>query len=258
MGCSFPGWIRIYVIAAAGFIVLLIAGCGAMDETTEDEVSLSHYEHQLYAVTDTLDVDQELADLIMPYKRHIQQEMGRVLTHSEHGAQTGRPEGALGNFVADLVRSHASAIAGRHIDIAVLNNDGFLASLPEGEITAAMIYEVMPFDNYIVLQQHTGEQIREMADQIARVGGEPISGMRMQIDENRATGVMIGAQQIDPDETYWVATSSWMANGGGDITVLHQPHYRERLQILIRDATVQYLDSRKSIAPETDQRIRIQ
>lgn len=243
-------------------IGLLIFGfvfyaCGTSDETAEDApVDLSGYEHSNYEITDTLAEDSDLDDLIRPYINRVQEETQRVLTTSEQSIERGQPEGALGNMVADLIRSRASNEMNQRVDIAVMNNGGLRTPLPSGEITVGMIYELMPFENTIVVQKHTGKQVRKMADQIAAAGGEPISGMRMQIAGDRASGVMIGANQIDPDAHYWVATNNWMADGGGPVTVLHDPVERHNLNVLVREAIINYLNAQESISPETDNRIR--
>lgn len=238
-------------------ITAIFISCGTSERSTEgDSWNAEDYDHQNYSITDSLEEDSELDDLIRPYINKVQDEMGRVLTTSETTVERGRPEGALGNFVADLMRSRASSEMRHRIHIAITNNDGLRAPLPSGDITVGMIYELMPFENAIVVQKHTGEQIRKMADQIAEVGGEAISGIRMHISDGEASGVLIGSERVDPNQEYWVATNNWIADGGGPITALHDPIERHDLEVLLRDAIIDYLNSRGSIAPETDQRIR--
>ncbi len=255
MSCHLTFYLKPILFTA---IAAILISCGTSEESAEesDSVYAGDYEHQYYSITDTLDEDRELDDLIRPYINKVRDEMDRVLVTNENSAERGRPEGALGNYVADILRSRASGERGHRIHIAVTNNDGLRSSLPAGEITVGMIYELMPFENTIVIQKHSGDQILKMADQIAEAGGEAISGMRMQISDDQASGVMIGSERVDPDQEYWVATNSWIADGGGPISALHDPVERHDLDVLVRYAIIDYLNSRSSVSPETDHRIR--
>ena len=247
---------KLVLLSAFSFSFVSCGLVGGAAEEEPEELPVGNYEHTYYTISDTLAADPELENRIRPHINAVQELTARVLTRSDRGIERGQPEGALGNMVADLIRSRASAEMGRNVDVAVINNGGLRTPLPEGEITIGMIYELMPFENIIVVQEHTGRQLRQMADQIAAVGGEPVSGMRMRISGDGASQVMVGSEPIDPDRTYLVATNNWMADGGGPITTLHQPEERHNLQVLIRDAIIDYLDSRESISPETDRRVR--
>ncbi len=240
-------------------LVVILAGCGLFKETADDgQSSWSNFSYFNHAITDSLDDDSGLEALIFPYQRHVEGIRSRVLTRSEFRIEPGKPESALGNLIADLIRSRASSETGRSIDLAVFSSDELRIYLPEGEVTLGMIHDLIPSDEKLNLQKHTGKQIRKMADEIAARGGDPISGLRMQISDDSATGVVIGSDQIEPNQTYWLVTYGRLADRESSlINALNAPIKSKKLDVTVREAVIDYLRARESIAPEKDHRIRL-
>src|SRR5688572_19870724 len=53
--------------------------------------------------------DSSVLKIIQPYKTVIDKEMGEVLIVSEQPLSKGEPEGALGNFIADIILKEGNA-----------------------------------------------------------------------------------------------------------------------------------------------------
>ena len=235
-------------------ILLFQVACGSSTPATEP-VS-EREEHVYYDIDDQVEEDEEMLSHIQPHVREMRRKMDRVLTHSEGSFERGRPEGSLGNLSADIVRYRATAELREKVDVSVMNNGGLRAPLPEGEITVGMIYELMPFENYIAALRFTGDQLKEIADELAAVNGEAVSGLRFRIVDGKASDVLVDSMAVDSGRSYWVATNNWMADGGGASPTLWEPLERIDLDVLIRDAIIEYLGQRDQISPFTDQRIR--
>jgi 2',3'-cyclic-nucleotide 2'-phosphodiesterase (5'-nucleotidase family) len=234
--------------------LILLAQCGSTEGVYEHDVAGTG--HVYYEIDDDIEDDHAMSELIGPYVRDMARTMNRVLTVSEGPFERGHPEGALGNLSADIVRFRATAEMRRRVDISVMNNGGLRVPLPEGVITVGHIYELMPFENYIAVLRFSGEQIIQIANELAAVNGEAVSGIRFRIVDGSARDILIDSLSVDPDRHYWLATNNWMADGGGDAPTLWEPLERHNINILIRDAIIEYLRARESIAPFTDQRIR--
>ncbi len=233
---------------------LTITHCGttehSYDYTPADEA------HIYYDIDGTIDDDVAVSEYIAPYVRSMARTMNRVITTSEGSFERGKPEGALGNLAADIVRYRAIAEMGKRVDVSVMNNGGLRVPLPEGKITIGHIYELMPFENYIAVLRFTGEQIKQIADELASVNGEATSGIRFRIVDGKARDILVDSLIVDPDRYYWLATNNWMADGGGDAPTLWEPLERHNIDVLIRDAIIEYLNGHETIAPYIDQRIR--
>src|SRR5690606_18727441 len=119
------------------------------------------------------------------------------------------------------------------------------------------IFELMPFENTISVLTLSGTQVQRMADQIAAIGGQPVSGIRFRINNGKATDILVNFEPLNPDSTYLVATNNYMADGGESIEELWRPLERIDLNVLIRDAMIEYIRNRRHLNYELDQRIRI-
>lgn len=184
----------------------------------------------------------ELEALIAPYRDILLMKMGEVLAESPVEMRARDPEGPLGNLVCDIVLERARQATGLPVDLCVLNNGGFRAALPPGTVTLGHVYEIMPFDNEIVVLRLSGPQIRVLADEIAAGGGEPVAGLSMAIRDGRAAELLVGSDgDLAPvaNREYLVATSDYLANRGGRMEALWHPLGIEVVTgVLVRDALV--------------------
>jgi len=193
-------------------------------------------------VDDRLAGDPAVEGLIAPYRAEVEAKMGEPLAFSPVPMETDEPEGLLGALAADIVLARAREETGLAVDACVLNNGGLRRSLPPGTITLGLIYEVMPFDNAIVVLRLSAEQVRSLADQIASQAGEPVSGIAFAISEKRATDLRVGGAPLESRD-YWVATSDYLAGGGGGMPALWEAQESRAAGVMIRDALVDAMRS---------------
>ena len=155
------------------------------------------------------------------------------------------PEGSLGNFMVDAFFIMANQKYNTHIDAAFLNYGGIrLNQLPAGNVTRGKIFELMPFDNLLILQKLKGDVLQQLLDLIAAKGGWPLAGITMQIKDKKAINVMIGGKPIDMNATYTTANSDFMANGGDNADML-RPIPQITNGYLMRDAIFDYIKKLK-------------
>lgn len=240
-------------------LLLFLIGIVFTSCSTSEEVydySPAGEEHIYYEINEEIEDDEAISAFIEPYVREMARTMDQVITVSEGSFTKAQPEGALGNLAADIVRYRATTEMGERVHVSIMNNGGLRVPLPEGEITVGHIYELMPFENHITVLRFSGEQLRQIADELAEVNGEPVSGLRFRIKNGNARDVLVDSMNVDPDRYYWVATNNWMADGGGDVSTLWEPEQRRDLDVLIRDAIIDYMRNRESIEPNIDRRIR--
>lgn len=126
-------------------------------------------------------------------------------------------------------------------DLCLLNNGGLRATLPKGEITRGKIFELMPFENELVVLTLSGAQTKELFIVLAKFGGMPVSGINIGIADDRPDEVFINDIPFDSSKTYKVVTSDYLANGGGKLQFFNNPLKREDLGIKLRDAIIAYI-----------------
>jgi 2',3'-cyclic-nucleotide 2'-phosphodiesterase (5'-nucleotidase family) len=151
------------------------------------------------------------------------------------------PEGTLGNFMPDAYYTMAKIKFGKPVDVAFMNFGGIrLTQLAAGNVTKGKIFELMPFDNLLILQQLKGSVLQQLLDLIAARGGWPVAGMTMQIKDKKAVNVMIGGKPLDPGATYITANSDFIANGGDNADMLRNIP-QDNIGYLMRDALFDYI-----------------
>lgn len=249
---------RFFKIFALLFLFAGTSSCAFIwqDDGLDRVHIVSSFEPDYIRVDESFEPDPEVSEFILSFATELNRKMNRRITVSRAVIERGQPESPLGNLTADILRFISGRELGREVDIAILNRGGLRIPIPEGDITVGTMFELMPFENYITLLRFDGRQIRQLANELAIEGGEPVSGLRMRIDGDRATDLLINDDRVRPERMYWVATNNWLADGGGPLPTLWQPLERINTEVLIRDAFIEYLNTQPYIEPRTDGRIR--
>ena len=155
----------------------------------------------------------------------IHQVVGQAATDIT-GEQNGSGESALGNLIADAQRSAFDS------DFAFTNPGGIRSDIRKGAVTWAALYDVQPFNNYLVKINLTGRQIYDLLNQQWQQGSDEshprmlqISGLAYTWDSTRPAGsrivrILRNGIPIDPAASYTVVVNSFLAGGGDGFNVL--------------------------------------
>lgn len=173
-----------------------------------------------YEITDSLDQEHnpELNAMIEAYKIELDKEMNVVIGKTAQVLEKAQPEGRMCNLVADIIYDYAASMEDVKLDFAVANYEGLrLPDLPEGDITRGKIFELAPFDNYVVVLRTPGTVVQQFCDKIAFYGGWPVSGdLNFVIDGDKAVDITIKGEALDEEKMYEFATVDYIAAGGDD------------------------------------------
>lgn len=209
-------------------------------------------------------IDSSLVEFIKPYTVEIDQEMQQVIAVSDVELVKKKPESVLSNYLADLMLYEGQLFAtkqqGKPIpDIAYLNYGSIRTDLPKGKITVGKVFELMPFENEVVLLKLKGEELYELAETIAERGGSSVAGMTITIKDNKLGSFKINNKPVDRNRSYWLATNDYVANGGDSMNMLRKNEVRINTGILLRDCFIDHMQNEyragKTISPELDGRI---
>ena len=160
-----------------------------------------------------------------------------VINDPETGVRIVRnAETNLGDLCADAYRILSGA------DVAFVNGGGVRDAIAAGDITLNDILKVHPFGNAMCVVEATGQQILDALEWGAQVVPEEnggflqVSGLTYEIhtyipssctqDENgmftgvsgeyRVKNVMVGAEPLDLEKTYTLASHNYMLKNAGD------------------------------------------
>lgn len=225
------------------FIVLFLVFAGSSCNSTYQSQSL---QYKTYRITDAQQKDSSVLTFLKPYSDQVNRTMNDVVGIADVSLDKKQPEGTLGNFMVDAFLSMAAEKYKTKVDVAFLNFGGMrLTQLPAGNITNGKIFELMPFDNLLILQKLKGNVLQEFLDLTAARGGWPVAGITMQIKDKKAVNVMIGGKPLDPNETYTTVNSDFVANGGDNADML-RPVPQITNGYLMRDAIFDYIKKLRS------------
>ena len=198
-----------------------------------------------YRISSSQAKDSVLLSVLKPYSDSVNMSMNDVVGIADKSLEKRQPEGTLGNFMADAFFTMANEKFQTKVDVAFMNFGGIrLTQLPAGNVTRGKIFELMPFDNVLLLQKMKGTVLQQLLDHIAGRGGWPVAGMTMQIKDKKAINVLIGGKPLDPEATYTTANSDFVANGGDDAAMLRTiPQIN--IGYLMRDALFDYINKLK-------------
>ena len=189
-----------------------------------------------------IEPSEEITALIAPYKKEMEKEMNIVIGSCAKDLTKARPECTLGNWTADLVHKKCEEYAQQSIDFAIVNYGGMrIFTLPAGKITKSNVFELMPFENALVVIHVNAEILQEFFDKMALYGGWPVSHqVRYKIKNNKAIDITINGQPIDKNKIYKIALSDFIANGG-DKCFFFKNQKRDLLGKLFRDAIMEHV-----------------
>jgi 2',3'-cyclic-nucleotide 2'-phosphodiesterase (5'-nucleotidase family) len=206
--------------------------------------------------------DSSVARFLQPYREGLNRSMNEVLTHSAGRIEKGQPDAPLNDLLSDALLQQARLRYGKPIDMAHLNYGGIRNNLPDGDITTGSIFEVMPFDNQLVVLTLRGDMLQQLLDHFANGDKLVVGGIRAKIHNNHAHDIVFGnGRTLQPTELYTVAMSDYIADGGDNASFLKNAVKRETLTYLIRDALLDYFRQQgktgQPITPLSDGRISL-
>lgn len=214
------------------FVLLFAISCKPVPQQ-------SVVQYQGYQINKQAPVDSALVKLIAPYGNQLKATMGKVIGISEKGLYKKQPESEIGNFMADAMKEMAEIKFNKKVVAAFVNYGGVRSYIAKGNVTVGQIFELMPFDNLVVLQEISGAVMQQFLDKTAIDGGWPLSGLTMEIKDKKAVNVMIAGKPLDAKAKYLIANSDYVANGGSDCSML-KGIAQENRGYLLRDALLDY------------------
>lgn len=209
-------------------------------------------------------LDSSIIQLYQPYKAELDKDMHRVISFSETEMEKDKPESLLTNFLGDLLLDEAareSVSQGLDVkpDVSFFNYGGIRTLLPKGNITVGKIYELMPFENEMVLVKLKGEKMKEFLDYVADHGGDSVGGARFKIKGEKADEITIGGRAFDPEKSYWLVTNDYVAAGGDGLSMLQNNEQFIKTGAKIRDVIIRYMERQqeenRNIVAKLDGRI---
>lgn len=217
-------------------------------------VSAEPFLDNIYKRPDTLKDDANTLAIYMKYEEELGPVLGKVLGKTTVDLDHDRYAGPslLGEWVCDIMKDKAG------VEIAMTNGGGLRTNIPAGEITAGILYEVMPFDNTLYTMKLSGADIKaniEHGIMNEDIGWIQISGVRVTYNSgaeagNRITSMVLeDGTPIEVDNYYTVVTNDFMFTGGDKYDFKNSKDGLDTF-IPIRDAMMEAVEKAGVISPK--------
>lgn len=187
--------------------------------------------------------DSAMLNVIRPYTQQMGRMLGEAIGYAPKALAKGKPNAPLGNYISDLLLDFARKRSDvPRADMAIFNNGGLRTSIPADSVRVNDIYELMPFENALVLVKMPGDSLLKIAPYLLERGGEPVAGLRFHAEGGQTRHFSVDGKNIEADKTYYVLTSDYLA-AGGDRMYFFGGLPQVPLNIKMRDAIIDAMRS---------------
>jgi 2',3'-cyclic-nucleotide 2'-phosphodiesterase (5'-nucleotidase family) len=230
-------FIKRFLKASATIFMLFLVACSS-------HFSVSEIKTKQYPIKDSTiaSVDSSLYNFIKPYHDSLDKTMSEILVYSEQNIGKGSPESLIGNFTTDALLNQTNlkcdTLKIKHADFAFGNSGGLRMSLPTGEVTLGRVFELMPFENTILILDMNHEQLKSLFQYMVQRKGIPVAGIKIKISKTGYQDISINGMPYDSTKTYRVATNDYLSNGGDGMMFLREVKSRTDIELKVRDSYI--------------------
>ena len=254
---NYNGVLKLFVIFLTFF---LVASCG------KQNYQVSKIEGKRITITDKEKQDPQIENYIKPYREHINKDLDSVLAYCPVtlDKSTGKWQTTIGNLMADVTLQRGNTVfmarEKKNIDLCILNHGGIRSILPKGNVTSRTAFEIMPFENSLVVIALKGEQILELVDYfIITKKPHPLAGITFTIGkDNVAKNILVQGKPVQKDTIYYVATNDYLSNGGDNMEFFKKGTQKFDLDYKLRNILIDYFKEVDTIPVINDVRISVE
>jgi 2',3'-cyclic-nucleotide 2'-phosphodiesterase/3'-nucleotidase/5'-nucleotidase len=207
----------------------------------------------LFERADTLKDDANTLAIYKKYEEELGPVLGKVLGKTTVELDHDRYAGPslLGEWVSEVMKDKAG------VQIAMTNGGGLRVPVPAGDITAGILYEVMPFDNTLYTMKLSGADVKaniEHGIMNEDIGWVQIAGVRVTYNpkaekDNRITSMVLeDGTPVEKDKYYTVVTNDFMFTGGDNYNFKNAQDGLDTF-IPIRDALMEAVEKAGILSP---------
>lgn len=207
--------------------------------------------------------DSSIVKYYQPFKKSLEESlMNTPISYSPetYKKNDGELNSTLSNMFADATYEMSNPVfnkmSGKNIDIVLLNNGGIRSIISKGNISEKTAFELMPFENSIVVLELSGLSIIKMIDYLRKVKLQhPISGLQITLNNDYSVNeVKINGVSIENEKKYYVATTDYLLEGGDKMYFLAETTKTTDINYKMRDILIDYFKKYDTLKLKSDNR----
>lgn len=211
------------------------------------------------SINNELKNEEEFVKVIEPYKQKLDKEMNQKISHTSVDLTKQGDNSNLGNLLADYTFDGADAWTKtnlkKNVDAALINIGGIRTTIGKGDILLKSVFEVMPFENEVIVVKMKGTDLQGLFDYYAKTQvNNPVSHLYIETNNGQLTQSLINGKPIVPAQDYYIATSDYLALGGDNMKFFSKGEAIST-GIKLRDLFIEYFKKNSEVVPNTDIRL---
>jgi len=211
------------------------------------------------SINNELKNDEEFVKTIEPYKEKLDKEMNQKISYTSVDLTKQGDNSNLGNLLADYTFDGADKWAKtnlkKNVDAALINIGGIRTTIGKGDILLKSVFEVMPFENEVIIVKMKGADLQGLFDYYAKTQvNNPVSHLYIETNNGLLTKSLINGKEVNPDQDYYIATSDYLALGGDNMKFFAKGE-SIATGIKLRDLFIEYFKNSSEINPKEDVRL---
>ena len=247
-----------------GFFVILLTFNLFISCKSTTSYQTIKIEGKKIGVTNEKGENEAIATYVKPYSDNINKDLNSVLAYcpETQDKSKGTWQSNIGNLLAEITFELGNPVfqkrENKTIDVCLLNHGGIRAVIPKGDVTTRTAFEVMPFENSLIIVGLTGKEIKTLAEYIIKEKKpHPLYGMKIHIDKStlKINKIEINNQPLDENRIYYVATSDYLANGGDNMTFFKESKIKFDMEYKLRNMMIDYFKKVDTIPNITTEKI---
>jgi 2',3'-cyclic-nucleotide 2'-phosphodiesterase (5'-nucleotidase family) len=252
-----------YNVVLSYFVLFLTFILGV--SCSQQKLYVTKIEGKEIGITNQYQEVAAIEQFIKPYREHIDQDLSTVLaTAPQTLDKNGEWQTAMGNMFSDAVMFKGNPVfmarEKKAMDLVLLNHGGIRSIIPQGDVTARTAFEIMPFENSLVVIALKGEQIEELLQYIiTEKKPHPLNGMTFTIDKNNvAKDILIQGKPLLRANVYYVGTNDYLSNGGDNMNFFKKGIQKYDLDYKLRNILIDYFKDVDTVSIVNDIRISVE
>ncbi|OBW41383.1 Trifunctional nucleotide phosphoesterase protein YfkN precursor [Chryseobacterium sp. MOF25P] len=237
-----------------GIALLSLTAC----KTTSLQVANVQTQKNI-SINKELKDDEGFAKFIEPYTLKLNKEMNQKISYTQVDLTKEGDNSNLGNLLADYTFDGADvwtkANLNKNVDAALINIGGIRTTIGKGDILLKNVFEVMPFENEVIIVKMKGSDVQGLFDYYAKTQvNNPVSHLYIETNNGQLTKTLINGKVVDPNQDYYIATSDYLALGGDNMKFFSKGESIPT-GIKLRDLFIDYFKKNAEINPKEDIRL---
>jgi len=203
--------------------------------------------------------DEDFAKFIEPYTLKLNKEMNQKISYTQVNLTKEGDNSNLGNLLADYTFDGADVWVKtnlhKNVDAALINIGGIRTTIGKGDILLKNVFEVMPFENEVIIVKMKGSDLQGLFDYYAKTQvNNPVSHLYIETNNGQLTKTLINGKAVNPTQDYYIATSDYLALGGDNMKFFSKGESIPT-GIKLRDLFIDYFKKNTEINPKEDIRL---